>query len=40
VLAALVLAVLYVLVVGASRLLRAILDGVPGLSGVETFIWG
>lgn len=40
VLAALILGLVYVVFVLGSRLLRAILDSVPGLSGVETFIWG
>jgi hypothetical protein len=40
VLAALIVAFVYVVSVVGSRLLRAILDSVPVLSGVETFIWG
>jgi hypothetical protein len=40
VLAALILAFVYVVFVVGSRVLRAILDAVPVLSGVETFIWG
>lgn len=40
VLVALILAFVYVMAVVGSRALRAILDAVPVLSGVETFIWG
>jgi len=40
VLVALSLAVMYAAFVVVSRLLRAILDAIPGLSGVETFLWG
>jgi hypothetical protein len=40
VLAALILAFSYLMIVLGVRLLRAVLDSVPGLSGVETFLFG
>jgi hypothetical protein len=40
VLGALIMAFVYLMLVIGLRLLRAVLDSVPGLSGVETFLFG